>query len=73
MHYQVHLILNNNLYLKNFLRENSHYYKELIRHPEFLLELNEIMKKTYKLTIPDKIEKFKNDLNMLNSLMDVLK
>lgn len=73
MIYENQLILNNNVYLKRFLRENSHFYKNLIRNPEFIMELNEMMKKTYKLTIPDKIEKIKNDLSMLSSVMDVLK
>ena len=73
MIYKNQLILNNNVYLKRFLRENSHFYKNLIRNPEFIMELNEMMKKTYKLTIPDKIEKIKNDLSMLSSVMDVLK
>ena len=73
MHYQIQLIINNNLYLKRYLRENSRFYKELIRNPYFINELNERMKKEYKLTVPDKIEKIKNDLSMLNSVMDVLK
>ena len=73
MHYQIQLIINNNLYLKRNLRENSRFYKELIRNPYFINELNERMKKEYKLTVPDKIEKIKNDLSMLNSVMDVLK
>lgn len=73
MDYYVQNILNSNVYLKKYLRENSSLYKELIRNPEFIYKLNDIMKKNYKLTIPDKLEKIKNDINMINSLMDVLK
>ncbi len=73
MDYHVQYILNNNYYLKRFLRENSRYYKDLIRNPNFIYKLNEIMKKEYKLTIPDKIEKFKNDLKMFSSVMDIFK
>ncbi len=73
MDYHVQYILNNNYYLRKFLRENSKYYKDLIRNSDFIYELNEIMKKEYKLTIPDKIEKFKNDLKMFSSVMDIFK
>ena len=73
MDYQVQYILNQNYYLKRFLRENSWYYKNIIRNPNFINNLNEIMKKEYKLTFPDRIEKIKNDLNMFNSVMSVLK
>ncbi len=32
MDYRVQYILNNNFYLKKYLRENSNYYKGLIRN-----------------------------------------
>lgn len=71
MDYKVQYILNNNYYLKRFLRENSNFYKDLIRNPNFINNLNEIMKKEYKLTFPDKLEKIKNDISIFNSVMDV--
>ncbi len=73
MQYQVQYILNNNYYLKRFLRENSGYYKNLIRQPEYIFKLNDLMRKEYKMTIPDKLEKLKNDISMLSSVMDILK
>ncbi len=73
MNYQNQYLLKNNIYLKKYLRENSNYYKNLIRNPEFIYQLIEMMKRKYKLTIPDKLEKIKNDISMLNSVMDVLK
>ena len=73
MDYKIQYLLNNNYYLKKFLRENSNYYKDLIRNPNFINNLNEIMKKEYKLTIPDKLKKIKEDINMLNSVMNILK
>ena len=73
MDYRVQYILSNNFYLRNYLRENSNFYKEIIRNPDFIYKLNDIMKKRYKLTFPDKLEKIKNDISMLNSVMDVLK
>ena len=73
MNYEVQRIINSNLLLKKYLRENSFYYKELIRNPLFINKLNELMKKSYKLTVPDKLEKINKDLNMMNSVMDILK
>ena len=73
MNIKVQYFLENNPYLKKYLREHSFYYKHLIRHPEFINELYNEMKKNYKLTLPDKLDKLKNDINMLNTVMDILK
>ncbi len=73
MDYEIRKVINNNLLLKKYLRENSFYYKELIRNPLFINKLIELMKKSYKLTIPDKLEKINKDLNMMNTVMDILK
>ncbi|MBR3660968.1 MAG: hypothetical protein IKN63_03585 [Bacilli bacterium] len=64
--------LNNNPLLKKYLHENPKYYKALNREPEFILELNELMKEKYKLTLPDKIDKIKERLEMLNTFIDIL-
>jgi len=32
----IQYILNSNIYLKKFLRENSFYYKDLLRNPELI-------------------------------------
>ena len=69
----IQYILNNNIYLKRFLRENSHFYKNILRNPEFINELNILMKDKYKLTFPYKLEKFKNNISMINTVMDILK
>ena len=70
---QIQYILNNNPYLKKYLRENSFYYKDLIRNPSFIKELNELMKKSYKLSLPFKLDKLKDDISMINTVMNVLK
>ena len=64
--------LNNNILLKKFLHENPKYYKFINRDPSFILELEKIMKEKYKLTLPDRIEKFKDKLDMLNTFIDIL-
>ena len=73
MTYQIQLLLNNNPYLKRFLRENSWYYKNLMRNPMFVHELNSLMKKEYHQTIPDKIGKIEKDISMVNDIIDILK
>ena len=73
MNYEIRNIINNNILLKKYLRENSYYYKELIRNPSFINRLYELMRKSYKLTVPDKLEKINKDLSMMNSVIDILK
>lgn len=70
---KIQFMLNNNVYLQKFLRENSYYYKELIRNPDFINEMNSLMKERYKMTLPDKLDKIKDNITMLNAFMDVLK
>ncbi len=65
--------LNSNTYLKKYLREHSYYYKNLIRNPSFINELNELMRKEYKLTFVDQLDKIKNNISLFNTFMDVLK
>ncbi len=69
----VQYLINNNPYLKKYLRENSFYYKNLLRHPEFIYQLNDLMRISYKLTLPDKLDRIKDNIHMLNTFMDVLK
>jgi len=72
MSYKVQYILSSNPSLKKYLREHSNYYKNLIRNPDFLNELIKLMKQDYKLTLPAKLDKLKDDISMINTIMDVL-
>ena len=65
-------ILKENMYLKKFLRENSYYYKNLNREPNFIFKLSKLMKEEYKLTLPDRLDKIKNNINMINTFMDII-
>ena len=69
---EIQYMLNNNPYLKKYLRENSFYYKNIIRNPQYIYELNNIMKDSYKINLKGKLEKIKNDISILNTVMDVL-
>ncbi len=61
---------NPNLY--SYLRENSTWYKYLNRNRANLKSLDEEMKKKYKLTPEDKIEKFSRSIDLISTFMDVL-
>ena len=55
-----------------FLRENSHWYKYLNRNPIYFKQFEEEMKKQYKLTTEDKINKMIERLDMVSKIMDIL-
>lgn len=73
MNIKIQFMLEANPYLKRYLREHSNYYKNIIRNPSFIRELEELMKKDYGLTLPNKLEKIKDNISMVNAFMDVLK
>lgn len=73
MNIRIQFLLNSNPVIKRYLRENSRFYKDIIRNPEFIKIMIEMMKKEYKLTVPDKLSKIKENITMVNSLMDVIK
>ena len=70
--YTINYIRSNpNLY--NFLREDSSWYKLLSRGRENIKIVEEEMKKKYKLTPKDRIEKLSRSVEMISTFMDVLK
>ena len=69
MNIKIQFILDSNPLLK----EHSFYYKNIIRNPDFINNITDFMKKDYKLTFPDKLSKIKDNITMVNSLMDVIK
>ena len=73
MNIKVQFMVEANPYLKRYLREHSEYYKDIIRNPLFINKLEELMKKEYGLTFPDKLSKLKDNISMFNSFMDILK
>lgn len=58
--------------LHRYLRENSHWYKILNRHPELINDMLQEMKDKYKLNTGDKIERLGERLSMLESILKVL-
>lgn len=62
---------NPNLY--QYLKYNSYWYKLLNRDPILIKEMDELMKKEYKLTAMDKINNFSQKIDTINTFLDILK
>jgi len=73
MNLEIVNILRNNPLLHQYLKYNSYWYKRLIRNPSSIKELEQNMKKEYKLTTEDKINKLSDRMNMISSFLEVLK
>lgn len=73
MNIRIQYMLDNNSFLKKYLREHSGYYKNIIRNPSFINDIISFMKKEYHLTLPDKLDKLKDNISLINTFMDVLK
>ena len=65
--------INNDANLKRYLRENSHWYKTLNRHPEYFDEFVQEMKEKYKLTTTDKINEMADKMNLIQMFLSALK
>ena len=59
--------------LKQFLRENSYYYKYLNRSPSYLKDVIEDMKDKYGMKPSDKINKMIDNISLMNSFLEALK
>ena len=73
MHINTQMIIQRNPLLKRYLREHSYYYKYLNREYSSINQLQSEMQKAYKMTIPDKLDKIKENLDTINSFMDIMK
>ena len=65
--------LKNNQLLQRYIREHSYYYKILNRNPELIKNMENEMKKEYKLTMEDKINDFGEKLNLVNKFINMMK
>ena len=59
--------------LQRFIRENSYWYKYLNRDPYLFKDFYNDMLDKYKLTRKDKLNKVLDNINMIQSFLDVLK
>ena len=65
--------INQDTRLKQFLRENSYWYKYLNRSEAYYKDFINDMKDKYKLKPIDKLNKISNDIEMVRTFLDVLK
>lgn len=72
MFVETQMLIRNNPNLYKYLRENSYWYKYLNRSPAYLKEVEQEMKSRYKLRPEDKMEKFRDRLDMITSIINVL-
>ena len=59
--------------LSNFLKDYSYWYKYLNRSDEYFSDFVYDMKDKYKLKASDKFNKMLDNINMLQTFLDVLK
>lgn len=65
-------IIKNNPMIRQFLKEESYHYKYLYRDDNYIKTIEHLAKEKYGLTISNKIENFKNTLNLINTFMSVI-
>lgn len=64
--------IKNNPMIRQFLKEESYHYKYLYRDDNYIKTIERLAKEKYGLTISNKIENFKNTLNLINAFMSVI-
>ena len=73
MQIEIKTIINNDINLKQFLKENSYWYKYLNRSPLYLNEIKEDMKKKYQLTAEDKVRQLSDKINIILEILKIIK
>ncbi|CAH2713385.1 hypothetical protein BACCIP111895_00520 [Neobacillus rhizosphaerae] len=68
MRREVFEYLENQKDLKQFVREQPHWYRKLSRNPYDIQSLEIASLHHYKKTIPDKVEKFSSGVQMANMM-----
>lgn len=73
MNIKIKLFLDSNPDYKRYLRENSYWYKTLIRDPKMIDVLVEEVKDKYKLRTTDKINNIIDKIDMVSKFINVLR
>ena len=55
-----------------YLKENSFFIKELMRHPENYNKFKEYIKEKYHLRVTDKVNNVINDIELISSVISTL-
>ena len=67
------LRIRNDSNLLLFLKYHSYWYKELLRDPESIKYMEVEMKKEFKQTLEDSMERLNNKVNMIKNILEVIK
>ncbi|HHT38366.1 MAG TPA: hypothetical protein GXZ95_02990 [Mollicutes bacterium] len=73
MNLDVQFKLKSNSNYQRYIRENSHWYKELNRNPERFNDFVSEMKERYRLRPTDKIVDIASKLELVKTFLSVLK
>lgn len=73
MQLNIKMIIEQNPDLKRYLKENSYWYKYLNRDSNYLRIMYQEMKKAYKLTPIDKLERINNNIKLVSEMFKILK
>ena len=73
MQIDIKIAIEQNPNLKKYLKENSYWYRYLNRDSEYIKKVNEEMKKKYKLTSTDKLERINNNMTLVSEMLKILK
>ena len=58
--------------LNQYLKYHSYWYKNLIRNPDSIKQMEEEMKKEYKLTTADKLTDINKKMNTIKTFLNIL-
>lgn len=65
--------LKENPKMLDYLKENSYWYKELNRNPNSYNNFIDFIKEKYKLRSTDKVETLLSNIDLVSSVLEVLK
>jgi hypothetical protein len=65
-------IIKKNPILYNYLRDESYNYKYLYRDPTYLNKIIDLAKEKYKLRSIDKLDRLKDNIDLIQTFLDVL-
>ena len=60
-------------YIYNFLRDDSSHYKYLYQDNNYIKTIKKLAKEKYKLRYIDRLEKISSKIELVNTLIDVIK
>ena len=70
---ETRLKIKTNPLIHSYLRENSYHYKYLYRDDSYIKKVEDLAKEYYQERVVDKIERFKNKINLIQTFIDVMK